>query len=239
MPTAVVTGANSGIGNAFARKLIDEGWTVYAVDREIGQKIRDLNVSVFKLDVSSPESMNSFVQAFGNQQLDLLLNIAGLSSAENDILQGIKPPDEVDRLRKITMSTLNETFTTNAFGPLLLTQALLPNLTLSPSPRIGNMSSRVGSIADNSSGGSYAYRASKAALNSISKNLAIELREKGIVVVVMHPGLTRTAIDPNIHGMAGVVEPEVAAEKLYEVLMEKEIEDSGKFWHREGYELPW
>jgi NAD(P)-dependent dehydrogenase (short-subunit alcohol dehydrogenase family) len=145
----------------------------------------------------------------------------------------------VDRLRKITMSTLNETFTTNAFGPLLLTQALLPNLTLSPSPRIGNMSSRVGSIADNSSGGSYAYRASKAALNSISKNLAIELREKGIVVVVMHPGLTRTAIDPNIHGMVGVVEPEVAAEKLYEVLMEKEIEDSGKFWHREGYELPW
>ncbi|KAH0559572.1 hypothetical protein GP486_003910 [Trichoglossum hirsutum] len=187
MPTAVATGANPGIGNAFARLLIDEGWTVYAVDREIGPNIRDLDVNA---------SHGYHV-------------------------------------------TLNKTLTTNAFGPLLLTQALLPGLTLSPSPRISNMSSRVGSMADNSTGGSYAYRASKAALKSISKNLAIELEGKGIVVVIMHPGITRTAMDPSEHKRAGAVEPEVAAEKLYKVLMEKQLEDSGKFWHREGYEIPW
>jgi NAD(P)-dependent dehydrogenase (short-subunit alcohol dehydrogenase family) len=97
-------------------------------------------------------------------------------------------------------------------------------------------SSRVGSIADNSSGGSYAYRASKAALNSIGKSMAMDLKEKGVTVVMMHPGYVKTALDTSghTHSLPEAVEPEEAASKLWKVLKSKKIEDTGTFWHREG-----
>ena len=150
-------------------------------------------------------------------------------------------PHEQDTLESTTYSTLLRTFSTNTFGPLLLTQALLPSLLLSPHPRIGLMSSRVGSIADNSSGGSYAYRASKAALNSIGKSMAVDLKDKGVVVVLMHPGFVKTALDTSgkTQGMKEALEPAEAAEKLWGICMGKGIEESGRFWHREGMELDW
>lgn len=122
---------------------------------------------------------------------------------------------------------------------MLLTQALLPNLLQSKTPKVGMMSSRVGSIGDNSSGGSYAYRSSKAALNSICKSMSVDLKDKNVVIVVMHPGFTNTPLVPREHQHPESVEPEEAASKLWKILMSKGMEDSGKFWHREGYELPW
>jgi NAD(P)-dependent dehydrogenase (short-subunit alcohol dehydrogenase family) len=99
----------------------------------------------------------------------------------------------------------------------------------------------MGSIADNSSGGSYAYRASKAALNSISKSMAMDLKEKGVTAIVMHPGYVKTALDTSgyTHSLPEAVEPEEAASKLWKVLMSQDIKDTGTFWHREGQELPW
>lgn len=148
---------------------------------------------------------------------------------------------EQDSLSTVFQPVLNKTFSTNTFGPLLLTQALLHCLLQSSSPRIGLMSSRVGSIADNSSGGSYAYRASKAALNSIGKSMAVDLKDKGVVVVLMHPGFVKTGLDSSgeTHRMKEAVEPEEAAQKLWKICTAKTIEDTGKFWHREGQELPW
>jgi NAD(P)-dependent dehydrogenase (short-subunit alcohol dehydrogenase family) len=96
-----------------------------------------------------------------------------------------------DALETINLDVLARTFAVNTYGPLLLTQALLPNVLKSEHPRLGFMSSRVGSIADNSTGGSYAYRASKTALNSFCKSMAVELKEKGVVVVIMHPGIVK------------------------------------------------
>ena len=150
-------------------------------------------------------------------------------------------PQEQDSLTTVSQPILNKTFSINTFGPILLTQALLHCLLQSPSPRIGLMSSRVGSIADNSSGGSYAYRASKAALNSIGKSMAVDLKEKGIVVVLMHPGYVKTALDTSgkTHKLNEAIEAEEAATKLWAVFMNKSIVDTGRFWHREGQELPW
>ncbi|KAI9721820.1 MAG: hypothetical protein M1812_002156 [Candelaria pacifica] len=229
MPTAVVTGANSGIGHAFADILIKEGYKVYATDLEVGSKLKALGATdTASLDVGSPSSIEAFKSMFGDQQLDLLLNIAGVMS-----------PKDKDSLTTVDLSVLSRAFSTNTFGPLLLTQSLLPNLLLSLHPRIGNMSSRVGSIEDNTSGGSYAYRASKAALNSVSKSMAMDLKDRGVLVVMMHPGYVKTGLDPSSHGLSEAVEPAYAAEKLWGILMSKDIEDTGKFWHREGQELPW
>ena len=102
-------------------------------------------------------------------------------------------PPASDSLETVNSDVLTRTFSVNTFGPLLLTQALLPNILQSKAkpPRIAVMSSRVGSIADNSSGGSYAYRASKTAVNSLFKNIALDLKPKGVVVTIMVSFTTR------------------------------------------------
>ncbi|KAI0121537.1 NAD(P)-binding protein [Hypoxylon sp. NC0597] len=228
MPTAVVTGANSGIGHAFAELLIQEGYDVTGVDVNVGDKLKSLQCKTAQLDVSSPDSIKAFAKAYGDGPLDLLLNIAGVMA----------PPEE-DTLSTVSLDTLTKTFGVNTFGPLLFTQALLPNLLKSEKPRLAVMSSRVGSIADNSTGGSYAYRASKAAVNSVFKSMAVDLKDKGVVVVIMHPGIVKTGLLPAGLAPKEAVIPEEAAEKLYKVLTSKGLEDTGRFWHREGYELEW
>ncbi|KAF2090085.1 NAD(P)-binding protein [Saccharata proteae CBS 121410] len=228
MPTAVVTGANSGIGHAFAQVLIKQGYDVTATDVQLGRKIRSLGCPTAELDVSSQASIDAFASSYSPPSLDLLLNIAGIMSGH-----------EADSLARVNSQTLERLFAINTFGPLLLTQALLPKLLAAPHPKVGFMSSRVGSIADNSTGGMYAYRSSKAALNSICKSLAMDLKDKGVVVVIMHPGYVKTGLDPSTHGLAEAVEPDEAATKLWGVLRSKEIADTGKFWHREGQEIPW
>ncbi|KAK3645550.1 hypothetical protein LTR56_008990 [Elasticomyces elasticus] len=218
MPTAVITGANSGIGFAFAQILAKEGYDVYACDRDISDKIKSLKTAkIYQLDVTSPESISAFARELDGGPVDVLLNVAGIMS-----------PPEQDSVDSTTKAVLMRTFEVNAFGPLLLTQALLPNLV-----------ARLEALATNSSGGSYAYRASKAAVNAIGKNLAIDLQSKGIVVSILHPGITNTNINPSVATHPECVEPEEAAGKLWKVLQSKDMSDTGKFWHREGYELPW
>ncbi|KAF2215014.1 hypothetical protein CERZMDRAFT_120493 [Cercospora zeae-maydis SCOH1-5] len=231
MPTAVVTGANSGIGHAFANILISEGYEVHAADHEVGPKLQSLQCRLHRLDVRSPESISGFAAQLTNKPIDLLLNVAGIMA----------PVAGADELPTITKDLLTRIFETNTFGPLLLTQALLPNLlarTSSP-PKIAIVSSRVGSIADNTSGGNYAYRASKAAVNSIGKSMAVELKEKGIVVHLLHPGIVISNLSPAAEAPPEAVQPEEAAAKLWAIVQAKGIEETGKFWHREGHELPW
>ncbi|ETS79047.1 hypothetical protein PFICI_08900 [Pestalotiopsis fici W106-1] len=231
MPTAVVTGANSGIGHEFAKLLIKEGYDVHAVDVNNGTKLQSLSCQTSQLDVSSPESIAAFAASFGDERpLDLLLNVAGIMA-----------PHEADALETVDMETLHRVFAVNTFGPLLLTQALLPALLRSSGPpKVGVVSSRVGSIADNSTGGLYAYRGSKAAVNAVFKNLSVDLGGRGVVVVILHPGIVRTGLDPSAHHASGeAVEPDEAAEKLWRVMRGKGLENTGRFWHREGYELPW
>jgi NAD(P)-dependent dehydrogenase (short-subunit alcohol dehydrogenase family) len=154
---------------------------------------------------------------------------------------GIMPPKASDTLETVSLSTLTKTFETNTFGPLLLVQSILPNLLSleARNPTIANVSSRVGSIGDNSSGGAYAYRASKAALNAVSKSMAVDLRERGVTVAILHPGIVKSGLDPASAELKEAVEPEVAVSGLWEVLKRIGLEDTGRFWNREGREIEW
>ncbi|KAJ4297917.1 hypothetical protein N0V90_005816 [Kalmusia sp. IMI 367209] len=201
------------------------GYTVIAADKTLDSPIKSLGCEAHQLDVTSPSSISQFKEALADQPVDLLLNIAGVMSL-NDTLDTVTLPD------------LQKTFAVNTFGPLLLTQALLPNILFSSQPKVAVMSSRMGSIADNSSGGQYAYRASKAAVNAVFKSLAVDLRERGVVVVLLHPGIVRTGMTSGFEELKGAVEPGVAAGNCGGV-KEKGAGDSGKWWHRNGEELPW
>jgi len=232
MPTAVVTGANSGISYAFANILCDEGYTVYAVDRDEGDGLKALEAKkahTAQVDVTSPESIHKFKETLGDTPSDLLLNIAGVAA---DL--------EADSLETSNLKVFQQTFAVNTFGVFMFTQALLPNVLKVSNPKIGIVSSRVGSMGDNSSGGHYAYRSSKAAVNSIGVSMAMELKDKGVTVMLLHPGYVQTNLLPNAKMPPETVMPEEAARKLWEnIVSKKTIEDTGKFWHREGFELPW
>ncbi|KAL8895362.1 MAG: hypothetical protein Q9192_003683 [Flavoplaca navasiana] len=232
MPAALITGANSGIGHAFTKLLISEGYTVFALDRVIGRELKELPCQKFECDLASSDSIDRFASHFRSFDgpLDVLLNIAGVMAPKAD-----------DALESVAPSTLLSTFQVNTFGPLLLTQALLPSLLQAKSPKLAFMSSRVGSIADNSSGGAYSYRSSKAALNSIGKSMAMDLKEKGVVVLLLHPGFVISGLDrtDGTRNNPEAVQPEEAAEKLWKVVRAKGLAETGTFWHREGFELPW
>ncbi|ETN36428.1 uncharacterized protein HMPREF1541_08706 [Cyphellophora europaea CBS 101466] len=234
MPNAVITGCNSGIGHEFAKILIGDGYTVYALDVSSGDKLRSLEgpkCKIGQLDVSDIDSIRGFGDSLGNEPIDVLLNIAG-----------VMPSIAKDDLDSLEMATMIKCFGVNAFGPFFLTQALLPNILAAPAPRrVCVTSSRVGSITDNSSGRYYSYRASKTAVNSFFKNFAVELKDKEVIVSMLHPGFTKSNLDPddNIRKIPDAVEPVEAAEKLWKVVMSKNLDDTGKFWHREGMELPW
>ncbi|KAL8711128.1 MAG: hypothetical protein Q9225_007179 [Loekoesia sp. 1 TL-2023] len=209
-----------------------ENYTVFALDITIGQDLKKLSCESFECDLSSAESIAQFSSHFNSlgEPLDILLNIAGVMA-----------PKSKDVLESVSSSTLLSTFQTNTFGPLLLTQGLLPSILRAKSPKIAHMSSRVGSIADNTSGGGYSYRASKAALNSIGKSMAMDLKDKGVVVLLLHPGYVITGLiqDGEMEKNPEAVMPEEAAGKLWEVVKKKGLTETGTFWHREGFELPW
>ena len=178
------------------------------------------------LDVTAFDSIQKLKDSLGDEPIDLLLNVAGIAT-KDDTLDASFPP------------AFKRVFEVNTYGPMFLTQALLPNLLASSAPRIGIVTSRMGSIGDNSSGGQYAYRASKAAVNSIGRSMAMDLKSKGVTVMLLHPGITRTNIMPESMIPADAWMPEDVAQSLWKIVSTTKIEDTGKFWHRDGTILPW
>merc|ERR1711939_520783 len=227
------TGANSGIAHEFVKVLLGEGYKVFAVDRDQGDGLSALQkagAQTSVLDVTSIDSIGGFKKSqIEDAPLDLLLNIAGIAAGS-----------DVDGLTNSTLDIFQKTFAVNAYGPFFVPQALLPNLEAATKAKIGIVTSRVGSIGDNSSGGHYSYRASKAAANSIGKSIAMDLKDKGIAVLLLHPGYVKTGLLPNATIPPETVLPNEAAEKLWRnVVKPKGMEQTGTFWHREGFELPW
>ncbi|NIB41236.1 SDR family oxidoreductase [Pseudomaricurvus alkylphenolicus] len=218
--TVVITGANRGIGLSFARYYSDLGWTVYAGCRQSSSELNGLMVNVIEgADVADPEGITQLVNALKGASVDVLINNAGV--LHYDALGGI----DADSIRR--------QFEVNALGPLMVCEALRDNL--SSGGKIALITSRMGSIADNTSGSRYGYRMSKAALNMAGVSLAHDLSSQGVAVAILHPGLVGT----DMIGGRGDITPDQAAERLAQRIDELNLDNSGTFWHSNGQELPW
>lgn len=219
MPRVLVTGANRGIGLELARQLKEAGWDVIAACRHRSPEIEGIGVRIEELDVSDDASVRALGERLRGIDLDLLINNAGILHDD-----GLAPL-EVDKIRR--------QFEVNALGPLKVTAALLDNL--KAGSKVVIVSSRMGSIGDNTSGGSYGYRMSKAAVNAAGVSLAHDLRERGIIVLIVHPGYVRTELT----GGKGLIDPPESARGILALVERAGPEDSGTFRHVNGDRLPW
>lgn len=220
MQHVVITGANRGIGLELARLYAARGDRVTGVCRESSPELDAVASTVVAgIDVTREADVATLAAALAGQQVDLLINNAGL-------LQ-----DEV--LGSIDFDSIRTQMEINAYAPLRVAQALLK--LIPAGGKIANITSRMGSIADNDSGGRYGYRASKAALNAFGKSLAMDLKPKGIAVAQLHPGYVQT----RMVGFSGHISPAEAARGLAERIDGLTLENSGSFWHSDGQSLPW
>jgi NAD(P)-dependent dehydrogenase (short-subunit alcohol dehydrogenase family) len=220
MATVLITGANRGIGLALARAYVARDDTVLAACRVTSKALTDLGVKVHEgVEVSDDASVDRLASSLGRTQIDVLINNAGIHS--NETLGDLN----FDRIRK--------QMEVNAYGPLRVTRALLPHL--HEGSKVVIVTSRSGSIGDNGSGRTYGYRMSKAAVNMAGVNLALDLKPRGIPVLLLHPGMVKT----DMGGGPGSVEAKDAAARIVARIDEMSLDDTGKFRHAEGYELPW
>ena len=220
MATALVTGGNRGIGFSFAKLLKARGDQVVATCRHDSAELSKLGVEVADgVDVTSEKSVNLLVEKLKGRSIDLLINNAGLLSHE--------------QLAHLDFASIQKQMEVNAYGPLRVT-AKLQGL-LAKGAKVALITSRMGSIADNTSGGAYGYRMSKAALNAAGKSLAHDLAPRGISVAILHPGYVKTEMTGN-HGN---VEPDAAAADLLKRIDALNLDNTGTFWHANGEILPW
>jgi NAD(P)-dependent dehydrogenase (short-subunit alcohol dehydrogenase family) len=226
MPTVLVTGANRGIGLELARQYAAAGWQVIACCRRPRQA-KTLSalagdVEIRALDVASPASIARLAALLGRRPIDVLLNNAGIHGGR----AGFGRTDPKEFLRVVQV---------NALAPLMLAEALLANVRRSGQKKIVAISSGMGSIAGGPGGGSYAYRASKAALNMVMANAAKDLAGKGVALAAISPGWVRT-------DMGGRQAPLAAAQSaagIISVIAGLSTASSGSFFDWNGGILPW
>jgi len=221
--TALVTGSNRGIGLELCTQLKQRGMEVIATCRHRSSALDALDVEVIEnVEVSEPKSLTDLANKLSGRRIDWLINNAGIAD-------GISMDNIDDR----AIASSIRMFEVNSLGPLLTTQALLGNL--GEGSKVGIITSRMGSIADNDSGGSYGYRMSKAAVNAAGKSLSIDLKPLGISVAILHPGWVRT----DMTGHGGLIDTDESASGLLMRMEELNLDNTGSFWHTNGDLLPW
>ncbi|CAB1276368.1 SDR family oxidoreductase [Candidatus Nitrosacidococcus tergens] len=231
MSTLLITGANRGIGLEFVTQYIQAGWRVLACCRnpdkaealnQIESKHSDL-LSIYQLDISYFTEIEELAADLFDEEIDVLINNAGVYPESNLSSQDITDDNWILG------------FKINTMAPLKLAQLFAPQIAQSQQKKIINITSKMGSITDNTSGGSYFYRSSKAALNMITKSLAIDLASQKIATAVLHPGWVQTEMG----GANALITAQKSVAGIRQVINRLTLENSGKFYNYTGEEIPW
>lgn len=230
MKTVLITGANRGLGLEFTRQYLANSFRVLATARapEKASELLQLQeqypkaLELLPLEVTNAESRKKLVKAVGTQMIHLLINNAGYYGESNQLTQ----LDEQEWLK---------VFHINTIAPIKLVQQLRSNLDSSGSATVAMLTSKMGSVADNTSGGSYLYRSSKAALNAAAKSLAIDLKEEQVKVVLLHPGWVRT----DMGGPNGLIDTATSVAGMRKVIGSLNAGQSGDFIAYDGTQIPW
>ncbi len=221
MSTYLITGSNRGIGLELCKQIIERGDEVIATCREASSDLKNLGVRIEEdIDISSEDSINNLKQALSGVELDCLVHNAGIY--------------EFNSIDNFDHESIIRQFVVNALSPLSMTRSLKG--LLKKNSKIGFITSRMGSIGDNSSGSSYGYRMSKVALSMAAKSLSRDLLKEDIYVAILHPGLVSTR-------MTGFTKNGISTEESVNGLLKRidslNKNNTGTFWHTNGEILPW
>jgi NAD(P)-dependent dehydrogenase (short-subunit alcohol dehydrogenase family) len=231
MPSTLITGANRGLGLEFARQYLAGGWEVYATcrDPDSASELCQLTggdahkLRILALDVTDLVSIRAAAAELDGEAIDLLLNNAGVGGARGQTIGNI----DYEAWAKV--------LDVNTMGPLRVSEAFVDHVARSERQLIVTLTSGMGSIADNTSGGAFAYRSSKVAVNMVMRSLAIDLAPRGITCVVINPGWVRT----DMGGPHGTQTPAESVRKLRRLIDNLEPAHSGKFFNHDGREYAW
>ncbi len=227
MRTLLVVGADRGIGEALCLEAAARGDRAIGACLEDSPQLRERKIRVEPgIDVTSDAAVAKLAQSLAGETIDVLIHVAGIYAG------GEFPEIPIENVRR--------QLEVNTIGPLRVAQAIVPMLR--QGAKIGIVTSRVGSLADNGSGGHYGYRISKAAANMLGLCMAIDLKKKGIAVACLHPGTVRTEMVRQISGATVVgtfVEPDESARGLLARMDALTVETAGRFLHANGETLPW
>lgn len=216
----VITGANRGIGLALTKQFLSRGYQVFALCRQSSEQLEETEATVVEqVDVASEDGLTNMVKGLSGLNIDVLICNAGILRDEG--------------LGRLNNDTIVEQFLVNSLAPINVVDRLLSQL--KSGSKIAMITSRMGSIADNGSGGRYGYRMSKAALNAASMSLTKDLASEDISVGIYHPGYVQT--DMVNHG--GDISADVCAERLTNHIESQSMADTGVFKHSNGEVLPW
>ena len=219
MKTALITGANRGIGLEMTKQLLDKNYHVIATCRQSNSKLEQLGCQVeTNFDVANEVSVKQLANKLNDTKLDLIVNNAGILASMD--------------LNSLDYDAIRNQFEVNTLGPLRVSENFIPHL--SHGSKIAIITSRMGSIADGS-GGQYGYRISKTAVNMVGSCLAHDLKSKGIAVALLHPGYVQT----DMTGNQGFIDTQESAKGLIQQIEQLNLENTGGFWHADGTELPW
>ncbi len=231
MPTLLITGANRGIGLELSKHYLSQGWQVHSCCRnpneanalnELAQQYEEL-LTVHALEVTNEKQMDALKESLLNKPVDILLNNAGVYALG------------ASQFGKTDDKAWDEAVSVNLVAPMKMMEHFVENVSISDKKIIASMSSKMGSIDDNGSGGAYAYRATKAALNAVMVSAAHDLRHLDITALILHPGWVRT----DMGGPNGEISAEESARMLAKILDHCSIEDSGTFFDIDGSTIPW
>ncbi len=230
MKSILITGSNRGIGLELVKQYAHAGWRVWACCRSPEQatelhalKTQYKAVNVMQLEVNNLESIKNLARQIAQEPIDILFNNAAVKGGEIQTLATVQPDIWL------------ETFKINTIAPFLIAQALMTNVALSKLKIIVNMSSNLASINDNNESDYYIYRSSKAALNMITKNMAIDLKEKQIKVIALHPGWVKT----DMGGPDALISTTESVSGIKSLLDQLTFEESGCFFSYTGKKLTW